>query len=122
MTQNRTTAWITTETAETLRILSEATGIDSTAILHEIFGKNVKQILADLYEGKRLLFCTEYDLPNKEIHLKFSNSFLGLCNLSQLPPEAQKYYSDLQKVEDAELAGNKELAQKLRKELKGVKA
>ncbi|MGD0160335.1 MAG: hypothetical protein ABSB89_08555 [Candidatus Bathyarchaeia archaeon] len=107
MTQNRTTAWITTETAETLRILSEATGIDSTAILHEIFGKNVKQILADLYEGKRLLFMVEYDLANKEIKLKFSNSFLGLVNFSELPPTAKRYYSALKKKEDAELRGNK---------------
>lgn len=107
MTQNRTSAWITVETAETLRILSEATGIDSTAILHEIFGKNVKKLLADLYEGKRLLFCTEYDLANKEIHLKFSNSFLGLVNLSELPPTAQKYYRDLKAKEDKELRGEK---------------
>jgi hypothetical protein len=122
MAQSRSTAWITLETQEALRKFTESTGIAGTDMMHEVFGKNMKQLLDDLFEGRRLLFCVETDLANKEIRIKFSNSFLGLVSLSQLPPNAQKYYSDLQKVEDAELAGNKELAQKLRKELKGVKA
>jgi hypothetical protein len=108
MTQNRTTAWVTVETAETLRIMSERTGISQTDLLDQIF-KNVRKQMSLFKKSGRLLFlsdCYTNDNMPKTI-IRLSDNFLGLVCENDLPPSAREFYSKKTAEENKQIRGEK---------------
>ena len=109
-----TTISVNEETSRIFRLLSQRTKIDLIDIMDEL-GKQIKIMLEDgIEESSRISFMARADLATSQVKLYFAPI---LTSLSQLPPEAIKYYRKLKAAEDAELCGKAELAKKLRQEL-----
>ena len=82
-TLKRTTICLDLADALVYREFSERTSTDLIQIF-KMFAKELKKALDDKDEEKRILFMFDYDLKNSMIHLRLSNSFLGVGSLDAL--------------------------------------
>lgn len=110
-----TSIWATLETAQTLRLLSDRTGIPMTDLLDQIF-KNVRKQLIQLNKDRRLLFLCDHDPANRMTHIRLSDGFLGLINPNDLPREIRDELNAQTEKENQELRGDNPFRKQVEKE------